>query len=187
MPLNYGLGWLKRYLETLCKHFHMTSKTKYTIVRPTAIYGPHDKFDLERSHVIPALIIKAVQRMDPFEVWGNGEDIRSFTYVDDFVEGLMLALEKHAIAEPLNICIREASSVKDVVRILLDCLDFGPKVVFNTNKPSVIPYKVSDPSLAKELLHWEAKIGLREGLMRTVEWYREQLKSSLQGVGVKDA
>ena len=171
IPMNYGLGWVKRYLETLCKHFHLVGKTDYAIIRPTAIYGPHDKFDLEQSHVIPALIVKAVNRMDPYEVLGNGEDIRCFTYVDDLVDGLMLTAEKYAVAEALNICTRETHTVKDVVRILLDCLNFHPKVVFNSNKPSVIPYKVSDSSRARELIGWEAKITLEEGLKRTVDWY----------------
>ncbi len=171
IPVNYGLGWVERYLETLCKHFHMTSKTRYAIVRPTAIYGPHDQFDPEQSHVIPGLIVKAVNRMDPFEVWGNGEDVRSFTYVDDLTEGLLLTLEKYAVAEPLNICTRQPHTVTDVVRILLDYLEFHPHMVFRKDKPSLTPYKVSDPSRAKALIHWEATVSLEEGLRRTVDWY----------------
>ena len=176
MPLNYGLGWVKRYLETLCKHFHMTSKTKYGIVRPTNIYGPHDKFNLEESHVVPALIMKAVDKMDPYEVWGNGKDVRCFTYVDDLVGGLMLTVEKYAVAEALNICPVETNTVKDIARTILEHLDFCPEVVFNSDKPSVIPYKVSDPSRAKDLLGWESKIGLEEGLGRTIDWYIEHTK-----------
>lgn len=176
-PFNYGLGWMRRYLETLCKHFQMVSRTKYAIIRPTAIYGPHDKFDLEESHVIPALIMKAVQRMDPFEVWGNGEDVRSFTYVDDVAEGLILTMEKYAAAEAINICTRETHTVKDVVKILFDYLEFHPTVLFSTDKPSLIPYKASDPSRAKEILKWEAKVSLEEGLKRTVDWYLEHLES----------
>lgn len=183
IPVNYGLGWVKRYLETLCKHFHLVSKTDYAIVRPTAIYGPHDKFDLEQSHVIPALIVKAVDRMDPYEVWGNGEDVRCFTYVDDLVDGLMLTVEKYAVAEALNICTREAHRVKDVVQIILDHLKFQPRVVFNSDKPSVIPYKVSDPARAREVIKWEAKIGLDEGLKRTLDWYQEQIRSDLHAAG----
>jgi GDP-L-fucose synthase len=170
-PTNYGLGWVRRYLETLCKHFQMVTKTAYAIIRPTAIYGPHDKFDLKQSHVIPALIMKAVNRMDPFEVWGNGEEIRSFTYVDDVAEGLLLTVEKYAVAEAINICTQETHTVKDVIKLLFDYLEFHPGVVFSTDKPSTIPYKASDPSRARELLGWEAKVSLEEGLKRTVDWY----------------
>ena len=180
-PYNYGLGWMRRYLETLCKHFQMVSRTRYAIIRPTAIYGPHDKFDPEESHVIPALILKAVNRMNPFEVWGNGEDVRSFTYVDDVADGMMLTVEKYAAAEALNICIRQTHCVKDVIRILFDYLEFHPQIVFSADKPSLIPYKASDPSRAKELFGWEAQVSLEEGLRRTVDWYLEnrQLDSRL--------
>lgn len=171
IPTNYGLGWVERYLETLCRHFHLTSKTRYAIVRPTAIYGPHDHFDPDRAHVIPNLIRKAVNRMSPFEVWGTGDDVRSFTYVDDLTEGLLLTAEKHAEADALNICTKETHTVKDVIRILFNVLEFHPQVMFSTDKPSLIPYKVSDPSRAKQLLNWEAKVSLEDGLKRTVDWY----------------
>ena len=171
IPLNYGLGWVKRYLETLCKHFHMTSDTIYAIVRPTAIYGPFDRWDIATSHVVPAMIVKAVNKMNPFEVWGNGEDIRCFTYVDDLAEGMMATVENYAVAEGLNICPRDSHTVKDITRILFDYLDFHPNVIFNSDKPSAIPFKVSDPLKARELIKWEAKISLEEGLQRTVDWF----------------
>lgn len=171
IPVNYGLGWVERYLETLCRHFQMTTQTEYAIARPTAIYGPHDNFNLDECHVIPALIVKALNRMDPFEVWGNGEDIRSFTYVDDLADGLMLMTEKYATAEALNICSKEEHTVKDVLKTLFNSLGFHPRVQFSATKPSLLPYKVSDPSRAKKELGWGAKVGLEEGLKRTVDWY----------------
>ena len=185
IAMNYGLGWVKRYLETLCKHFHMTTKTDYAIVRPTSVYGPHDSFNIEECHVVPALIAKAVDRMDPFEVWGDGEDVRCFTFVDDLVGGLMTMVEKYAVAEALNICPRETNTVKDVVRIILELLDLHPEVVFNSEKPSVIPYKVSDPSRAKELLKWESKTGLEEGLRRTIDWYIKHSKAMRSETSIK--
>lgn len=175
-PLNYGLGWIKRYLETLAKHFHITSGTKYAIIRPANMYGPYDNFNIEECHVIPALIVKAVNRMDPFEVWGNGQDIRCFTYIDDLAEGLLETTDKYAVAEALNICPKETNTVKDAVKIILEHLNFSPKVYFSADKPAMIPYKVSDPSKAKEALGWEAKISFREGLGRTIKWYQEQMK-----------
>jgi GDP-L-fucose synthase len=171
-PVNYGLGWVCRYLETLCKYFAMTSKTKYAIVRPTAYYGPHDRFDAEESHVIPALIVKAVNRMDPFEVWGTGEDVRCFTYIDDLVDGLLLTMEKYANAEALNICTAEVSSVKQVLPILFGHTGFHPRIVFNPAKPSMIPYKVSSPTRAEKILGWKAHTSLPEGLKKTIDWYR---------------
>ena len=174
-PTNYGLGWVNRYLETLCRHFHTVSSTDYAIIRPTVFYGPYDHFDLEEGHVIPASIVKAVNRMDPYEVWGNGQEVRCFTYVDDFVEGLMRAVEHYAVAEPINICTKEASTVEAMLRMVLDHLDFHPKLVFLSDRPSAIPYKVSNPAKARQLLRWEAKVRLEEGLQRTIDWYCESL------------
>ena len=88
----------------------------------------------------------------------------------------MLTVEKYAVAEPLNICTKESHKVKDAVYIILDHLDFHPKVVFNASKPSVIPYKVSYPSRAKELINWEAKVNLENGLKRTIGWYTEHAR-----------
>ncbi len=87
-PMNYGLGWFKRYLETACKSFHMTTKTDFAIIRPASIYGPYDSYNLETCHAIPALVRKAVEKMNPFEVWGNGQDLRCHTYIDDVMRGL---------------------------------------------------------------------------------------------------
>lgn len=177
IPVNYGLGWVERYLETLCRHFQMTTRTQYSIIRPTAIYGPHDRFDPDHAHVIPALIVRTVDRQDPFEIWGTGDDVRCFTYVDDVVEGLLLSTEKNATSEALNICTRQTHTVNDVIRILFETLEFHPRVNLRTDKPSLIPYKVSDPSRAKKLLGWEAKTSLEEGIKRTVNWYRENVVS----------
>lgn len=170
-PTIYGLGWFKRYLETLAKHFQMTSDTDFCVVRPSTIYGPFDHFSLEEGHAIPALIVKAANRMDPLEVWGSGMDVRSYLYVGDLVEGFLRAVEKYAVGEALNLAGPRPATIRDVVRILLDTLEFRPKVVFSVDKPSTVSYKVSDSSRARELLRWQARVGLEEGLKRTVDWY----------------
>jgi nucleoside-diphosphate-sugar epimerase len=149
--------------------------TQYAVIRPTVAYGPHDHFNLEDSHVLPASIVKAVRRMDPYEVWGDGQEVRCFTYIDDFVDGLLRCVEHHATAEPLNICTAESSTVERMIRILLEVLNFHPQWVFRADKPTAIPYKVSDPSRARRILGWEAKVRLEEGIRRTVDWYRESV------------
>ncbi len=169
--MNYGIGWCYRYLETLCRHFQMTTRTRFGIVRPAAYYGPYDNFDPETAFVIPALIMKAVNRMNPYEVWGNGEDVRCFTYVDDLMEGLLMTVEKYPEAAGINICTKEASTVKQVVSLILENLNFQAQIKFSTDKPSAIPYKVSNPSKAEQILGWRARVGLKEGLQKTMDWY----------------
>ena len=167
-PTVYGLGWIKRYLETLCAHFHVTSGTRYAIIRPTAYYGPHDKYDTDTNHVIPALIMRAMSSAEPFEIWGDGKAVRCFTYVEDLVEGLLLTTEKYAVAEALNICTKETHTIDELVEIIFDELNFHPNKVYRLDKPTSLPYVVSDPSLAKEVLGWEAKTSLREGIKKTL-------------------
>ncbi|MDP3921269.1 MAG: NAD-dependent epimerase/dehydratase family protein [Candidatus Omnitrophota bacterium] len=180
IPTNYGIGWTTRYLETLCRYSHMTTKTDYGIVRPNAYYGPHDNFDPEHCHVVPALIVKATQKMNPFEVWGDGEQIRCFTYVDDLVDGILLNLEKNATCDPVNICTEKTNNVKDIVALILDILKLNVEVCYAPDKPSTIPYRVSDASKAKKILGWEARTSLREGLKKTIEWYQEQANVSMK-------
>lgn len=167
----YGIGWCFRYLETLCRHFHMSGKTKFAVIRPAAYYGPYDNFDTETAFVIPSLITKAVKCEDTLEVWGDGKDVRCFTYVDDMMEGLLIAVEKYANAQGINVCCKEAHNVSEVLAFILEILKINPEVRFIANKPSTIPYKVSDPQKAAEVLNWRAKTGLKEGLSKTVDWY----------------
>lgn len=167
-PASYGLGWIKRYMETLCKHFHDTSDTDFTIIRPAAYYGPHDNFDIDTCHVIPALIIKALNRMDPFEIWGDGTELRCFTYVDDLVDGLLLALEKYAIAKPINICAEKAYTVDEVANAVLKLVNFNPEIIYRLDKPRSLKSVVCDPSLARDVLGWKAKTSLEHGLAKTM-------------------
>jgi GDP-L-fucose synthase len=187
--IHYGLGWIKRYIETLCKHYQMTSDTRFGIIRPTSIYGPYDNFDPEASHMIPATIRKVAEGQNPLEIWGDGKDVRQFCYVDDVVDGLLAVVENYCVAEPLNICREQTNVVDDVWTALLRITgktfeplpDFstgivrfypqGVQVTHNIDKPSVIPYKVSDPSRAKELLGFECKTDLETGLRLTYDWY----------------
>lgn len=169
--VHFGIGWSNRYMEKLCQHFHRTTETEFAIARPTAYYGPRDDFEPESAHVIPALIRKAVEKQDPFEVWGDGQDMRNFTYVDDLVEGMLALVEHYAVAEAVNITSSETSTVDDVWKILFKILDINPRVVHNRSKPSVTPYKCSDARLAKELFDFKAKTTLEAGLRKTVDWY----------------
>lgn len=172
-PTNYGLGWLVRYLETVCKFLHSSGNTKYAIIRPTSIYGPNGNFDFETCHAIPALIRRFAEKQDPLEIWGNGLDIRCHTYVDDVANGLLEVTDKYSVAEALNICSTEETTIKQVVDTLCKIENVTPIVHFDATKPSMIPYKVSSPKMAKELLGWQHKVSLEEGLTKTIKWYKE--------------
>lgn len=171
-PVYFGYGWMRRYLERLGEFAATKSKMGVAIVRPTAVYGPHDDFDPTTGHVIPALVRKAVERLNPFEVWGTGEEVRDFLHVSDLARGCLLMLEKVANCDPVNIGYGRATTIKEVVRLILKAADHeDAEIVFNSSKPTAIPFRAVDISKARRLLGFEPAISLEAGLRDTVAWY----------------
>jgi GDP-L-fucose synthase len=171
-PSYFGYGWMRRYLERIGEFVASKSSVKIALVRPTAVYGRWDNFDPVTSHVVPALILKAVERQDPYEVWGSGEEVRDFLHVTDLARGCLLMLEKYATCDPVNLGYGKAVTVKEIVQIILKAAGHGnARVVFNTSKPTTIPFRMVDTSKAKKLLDFEPQVTLEEGLTDTVKWY----------------
>jgi GDP-L-fucose synthase len=143
---------------------------------PTNLYGPRDHFDLENSHVIPALIrkcIEAQERGDPkIVVWGTGQATREFLYVEDAAEAIILAAECYDGPEPINIGSGEEISIRDLVDLIRELTGYTGDVEWDTSKPDGQPRRRIDTTRAREWLGWEARTSLREGLRRTIEWYR---------------
>lgn len=172
----FFVGWMKRFTEILCRMYgEKLSKPMTTIVlRPTNIYGPHDDFEPATSHVTPAIIRKVVERQDPVEVWGTGDDVRDVIYVDDMVEAMIMAMEKVESYTSFNIGLGKTYSVKEILQMVLEIDDYADaSVVFNTSKPTMIPIRVVDTTKAGTVLEFKATIDLREGLKKTIEWYRK--------------
>jgi GDP-L-fucose synthase len=169
-PCYEGVGWMKRYSEKVCQYFHKNSNTKFAMIRTTAIYGPRDNFN-ERGHVIPQLVLKADRRDDPFEVWGDGRQIRDFIYVDDLVDGLLYMVENYTTADPVNIATGTPTSVKTLAKTVTDAYDYHPEFYFDETKPTMIPKRLVDVTKA-EALGWRPKTDLASGIKKTVKWYR---------------
>jgi GDP-L-fucose synthase len=128
------------------------------------------------------LIRKVVERHDPLEVWGDGNDLKEFIYVQDFVDGVLSAMEKIDGFDPINIAAGKPCTVREVLNVLLKVDDYrNAKLVFDTSKPTMIPKRVIDISKAKSRLGFEAKVSMEEGLRRTVEWYRGTLAQKSSG------
>ena len=171
----YPIAWMKRFGEILCETYATKIKQPMltVVLRPANMYGPYDDFAWETSHMVPALIRKVVERMAPLEVWGDGTEIKDLIYVEDFTEGLLLALEKVQTYQPLNIGTGVPVSVKDVLHTALAVDGYGnAKVVYNTSKPTMIGKRMLDVGKAKKLLGFEATTSLRDGLKKTIAWYR---------------
>jgi GDP-L-fucose synthase len=139
---------------------------------PTNLYGPRDNFDLETSHVIPALIRKMVDAADEVVLWGDGSPTREFLYVDDCVEGLVLAAEGYDGPEPVNLGASHEMSIRDLAELIADVTGYDGRIVWDETKPNGQPRRSVDGGRARELFGFEAKTNLRDGIERTVAWYR---------------
>ena len=146
---------------------------------PTNLYGPRDNFDLETSHVIPALIRKMIEADDEVVLWGDGSPTREFLYVDDCVEGLVLAAERYGRPEPVNLGASREISILELAELIAEITGFAGRIVWDTAKPNGQPRRSVDASRARELFGFEARTSLRDGIERTVAWYR----TAVAGVG----
>jgi GDP-L-fucose synthase len=175
----FCVGWMKQFTEILCRMYaeKIKSPMQTVVVRPANIYGPDDDFEWETSHVLPALIRKAVERHDPIEVWGDGNDVKDFIFIDDFIEGTLSAMEKIETFTPINIATGVPCSVRQALDAILRAADYtDAKVVFNSSKPTMIPTRLIDATRAKELLGFEPRTPFAEGIGKTVEWYKRTHK-----------
>ena len=139
---------------------------------PANLYGPRDNFDLESSHVIPALIRKMLDSKDEVVLWGDGSPSREFLYVDDCVEGLLLAAARYDGADPVNLGTGVETSIRELAETIADVTGFEGEIVWDTSMPNGQPRRSLDASRAEELFGFRAKTALRDGLERTVAWYR---------------
>jgi nucleoside-diphosphate-sugar epimerase len=142
---------------------------------PANLYGPRDNFDLETSHVIPALVRKMLEGGDEVVLWGDGSPTREFLYVDDCVEGLLAASARYDGAEPVNLATGVETPIRELAELVAELTGFEGRIVWDTSMPNGQPRRSLDASRARELFGWEARTPLRDGLERTVAWYRSTL------------
>lgn len=144
---------------------------------PTNLYGPGDKFHPAVSHVIPALIKKCVDAVesgaDAIEVWGTGSASREFLYVDDAAAGIVLAAERYDGPEPVNLGANREMPIKELVELIVELTGFKGEVRWDTTKPDGQPRRSVDASRARQLFGFEARTDFRDGLERTIAWYRD--------------
>jgi GDP-L-fucose synthase len=144
---------------------------------PANLYGPRDNFDLETSHVIPALVRKMLAGEDEVVLWGDGSPTREFLYVDDCADGLVLAAERYDGREPVNLGTGVETSIRELADTIADLTGFSGRIVWDTDMPNGQPRRSLDTSRARELFGFQAKTSLRDGLERTVEWCRTHAPS----------
>ena len=169
--LYQGVGWVYRYLEQLAKCYNQKYGLQYSVIRTSNIYGPYDSFDDMKSHVIPALIKRAVQKEDPYIVWGNDYTVRDFVYVDDLVEGILRVLERQCLPDPVNVSNGTPVSIKELVQIILDICDHQVIPQYDSTKPTAVPYRVLDNTKYDTLFGKIKRTSLEDGIRKTLKWY----------------
>lgn len=178
---NAPYGIAKRALLVQGEAYHQQYGFQSIHLVPTNLYGPRDNFDLQTSHVIPAIIRKAVEAKergdDHMVAWGTGSATREFLYVEDAVEGILLATEKYGNPAPVNLGSGKEISMKDLIHLIAELVGFEGEIRWDTSKPDGQPRRALDSSLAKDSFGFVAQTEFREGLERTIQWYLENRNS----------
>ncbi|HYY04141.1 MAG TPA: GDP-L-fucose synthase [Gaiellaceae bacterium] len=140
---------------------------------PANLYGPRDNFDLQTSHTIPALIRKMSESSEQVVLWGDGSPTREFLYVDDCAEGLVLAADRYDSPDPVNLGTGVETSIRELAELVAELTAFDGEIVWDETMPNGQPRRSLDASRARELFGFEARTPLRDGLERTIAWYRD--------------
>lgn len=172
-PTNAGYGWAKRMGERLAEYYARETGMEIGIVRPFNAYGPRDYYDTATSHVIPALIKKVIDGMNPVEVWGSGNQKRVFVHAKDFATGLRLLGEKYAVPDPVNLGHDKEISIRELVEKIQEMTGIKNPVYYNTNMPEGYPRRAADTTKLKKVTGgFTPQISLEEGLAEMIDWYR---------------
>jgi nucleoside-diphosphate-sugar epimerase len=169
-------GWAKLLGEIQCEAYAKDYGMKTSAIRLFSIYGENENLSPKWSHVIPALIRKAIlYPKEPFAVFGNGEQTRAFLYVKDAVEALLLSIEKYTKSDPINIGSDQPIKICDLAKKIINISRKNIKIVYDTSKPTGIHGYYANYQKARSLLGWRPEVSLDEGLKKTYEWANNQL------------
>ena len=184
---NAPYGLAKKMLLVQSQAYRQQYGFDSIFLLPVNLYGPGDNFDLESSHVIPALIHKCVEAREcgatQVVVWGTGKPTREFLYVQDAAEGILLATERYNESEPVNLGSGMEISIWDLVHLIAELVGFDGEIVWDTSKPDGQPRRCLDTSRAGQLFGFRAQTPFEEGLRRTIQWYQQvRMSHSLAAV-----
>lgn len=175
-PRYFGVGNTKIYVEKMCEFFAGISDTKFTAIRHSNIYGAHDKFDLERSHVFGATVTKVMTAQDTVTVWGTGEEERDLLHADDLTRFVELAIKKQSEKYRLYNCgLGKAVSIKELVNTIVAASGRKLAIKHDLSQPTIKTSLFLDCSLAKKELGWEPHVKLDEGIKSTIEWWQDNI------------
>ena len=178
---NAPYGIAKKALLVMCQAYREQYGLNAIYLLPVNLYGPRDNFDLDSSHVIPALVRKCIEARDAgaasITCWGDGSPTREFLYVEDAAEGLILATEAYDGADPVNLGSGREISIRDLAETIAKACRFEGRLEWDASKPNGQPRRCLDTSRARERFGFVAGTSFQEGLRKTVEWYERKVGS----------
>jgi nucleoside-diphosphate-sugar epimerase len=169
----FGAGWTKVYLEKMCEFYAQIGAAKYTAIRHSNIFGPYDKFDLDRSHVFGATVAKVMSGVDDtVDVWGDGSEKRDLLYVSDLVDFVELVIARQKVPfELINVGSGTSVTVRELVEKIVAGSGQKRSLRFDASKPTIKFDLTLDIQRAREAYGWQPKVTLDEGIKKTVAWY----------------
>jgi GDP-L-fucose synthase len=173
-PSYLGYGWMRRYIEKLAEFVASNSSVKVSIVRPSALYGPRDNFDPVTSHVIAALIQRALEGTTDFYLRGDGQEVRDILHVKDFARGCLLTMAQKSDCDPINIASGIGITTYDLARKVLDlCGRTTDSITLNPAPMTAIGCRILDITKARKELGFQPIISLDNGLAEVISWYKK--------------
>ena len=170
----FGVGNMKVFTEKMCDFYSRIGQTKFTAFRHSNVYGPYDKFDLDKCHVVPAFVNKITNAKDTLEIWGSGKAARDVIYIDDLITFIDACIKNQTTSYELFNCgAGEAFSIMDLATTIMEAGDKNLNIEFDTTKPDIPTTVILNCSKAFYELGWQPTVSLREGLAKTHRWYCE--------------
>jgi GDP-L-fucose synthase len=176
----FGVGWTKVYNEKMCEFYSRIGSAKYTVMRHSNIYGPWDKYDLDRSHVFGATVTKVMTAKDgKITVWGDGSETRDVLYISDLVDFVELAIDKQTGKfELVNLGCGGAIPIRELVERIIAVSGRKIRIDYDVSKPTIKFNLALNIEKARERFGWEPKVSLEEGICKTLAWYMANYQES---------
>ena len=175
-PVYYGVGWSFRYLEKVIGHYNYKYNMDIKIIRTSSIYGPNDNFDNEKSHVIPALIKKALKKSKTLDVWGKKNTVRDFVFVEDLIIASLRLIKKNKINYALNFSSGKATTIFNLIKIIFKVLKINKKIKFTNAKRVSANHLVLNNKKINSIINFSSRTHLSAGIEKTIKWYQENVK-----------
>ena len=173
----YVVGWMKRFSEIVAEIYSnktKNNKIKTIIIRPGNLYGPFDKFDPEKSKVIPSLIRKVVEKQNPLKVWGDGKDLKDFLYISDFIDILEKITLHYNDTNVFNIASGTGITIREILSKIIELEKASDlKIEYDESMPTMIPKRLINIDKAKKILKFEPKVSIGIGLAQTIDWFKK--------------